>query len=193
MPSAVMLGFRAKSVKIMGCVRAIHCCDALGKAMPADRTVGKCGAGNLKKLTTPDNERGFAKLEFCDVRRRFAGTAIAFAGIAFPRYTQRVEYEGISYRQFAGLDNDLVGVINDWIAGDAPGFVTDNTFAMLACGLRAVAVAVKPGDRDTIGHRQPSGLEFNGSPSWANPQQPLSEVILRLPGISSRGWHHKGL
>ena len=69
--------------------------------------------------------------------------AIALARPSSPDYTQGVENDGISKAQFARVRNNLVGVENERMKGDAPGLVSDDSLAVLACGLRMVAVAVK--------------------------------------------------
>jgi hypothetical protein len=53
-----------------------------------------------------------------------------------------VEYEGITKRQFAGIGNNLIGVENSRMNCDTPRLVPDDAFAVFACGLRIVAVAV---------------------------------------------------
>ena len=79
------------------------------------------------------------------LERSLAGLASPLAGRISPRHTQGVEYEGIGQCQLIGIQDNLVGVINNRIRADAPGFVTHDTSAMLACGFRTVSVAVKPG------------------------------------------------
>jgi len=62
-----------------------------------------------------------------------------------------VEYQGISNRKFAGVGNDLEGVENDRVARNAPGLVPYDSFAVLACRLRVIAVAVISGSWNTVG------------------------------------------
>ena len=68
-----------------------------------------------------------------------------------PSCAQGVEYKGISNRKFAGVRNDLVGVENDRVARDAPGLVPYDSFAVLACCLRVIAVAVISGSWSSVG------------------------------------------
>ena len=56
-----------------------------------------------------------------------------------------MEYEAVSYRQFAWIRKDLVGVINRGMQRDTPGLMPNDAFAIFACGLRVVAVTVKDG------------------------------------------------
>ena len=88
-------------------------------------------------------------------RRRLARDrlATARARIRCPTRAQGVEYEGISRCNLAWVRNDLIGVIDNRIARDTPGFVSDNPGAVLACRLRTVAVAVELAGWGAIGHR----------------------------------------
>jgi hypothetical protein len=67
-----------------------------------------------------------------------------------------MEYEDVAKRQFGWVRNDLIGVVDSRIEGNAPGLVPDNPFAVLACRLRIIAVAVIPEDRlVAVSHRYP--------------------------------------
>jgi len=54
-----------------------------------------------------------------------------------------VEYEGVARRQFAGVGNNLIGVINRWIERDTPGFVPDQPSTVLASRIGRIAIAVR--------------------------------------------------
>jgi hypothetical protein len=41
------------------------------------------------------------------------------------------------------VQDNFIGVLDKTIAGDAPGFVTDDTIAVFTCGSRTVLVAMK--------------------------------------------------
>jgi hypothetical protein len=71
-----------------------------------------------------------------------------------PDYAQGVEYEAIANRQFARVRNNLAGVRNTRIERDAPQLMSDDPFAVLALGLRIVAIAVIPDRGWDFGHRR---------------------------------------
>lgn len=62
-----------------------------------------------------------------------------------PQDAQSVEDNRVANAQFAGVGDDLVGVINCAVDGDAPGFVADDAVAVLTCGLSSVTVTMKDG------------------------------------------------
>src|SRR5208282_4682463 len=50
-----------------------------------------------------------------------------------PDRAQGVEYEGVSRGQFAGVGDNLIGVIDNWIARDTPRLMSDDAGAVLTC------------------------------------------------------------
>ena len=63
-----------------------------------------------------------------------------------------MEYEGIPYRQRAGIHKNLIGVKNLWVERHAPGLVANGTTAVLTRGLGRVTVAVKPRGWSLVRH-----------------------------------------
>jgi len=76
------------------------------------------------------------------------------ANLLSPGGAERVEYKCVSNRQLTGIHNNLIGIINNWIPCDTPGFVADDSFAMFASCFRAVTVAVVDGSRSFVGHTE---------------------------------------
>jgi hypothetical protein len=61
-----------------------------------------------------------------------------------------MKYKSIANRQLSWVSNDLVGVVNNWIAGDAPVLVPDDSLAVFASRRRMVAIAVVLKRRDAF-------------------------------------------
>lgn len=78
--------------------------------------------------------------------------AAALAALPHPCDAQRVQDDGVAFRQFARIQNNLVSVINILIESDAPGFVANDSMAMLAGRFRAVTIAVIPGRWQFVRH-----------------------------------------
>jgi hypothetical protein len=58
----------------------------------------------------------------------------------------------IREREVIGVDQDVIGVVHPGIAGDTPGFMANDTVAMLTGGRGAVFVAVKQRGGMVEGH-----------------------------------------
>ena len=67
-----------------------------------------------------------------------------------------MEDQAILQGEFLRLEHDVVRVEDRLIVGDAPGFVSNDTVAMLAARACMVSIAVK--DDLLVDHRIPCGL-----------------------------------
>lgn len=74
------------------------------------------------------------------------------AGLRSPGYAEGVEYKGVAEGQPAGIGHDLIGVIDERISRNAPGFVPDDSLTMLTGGFGIVAIAVMNGCSSSFGH-----------------------------------------
>ena len=59
-----------------------------------------------------------------------------------PKNAQRVQDDRVFHRHFLGMDNNLVGVVNDRIYRQTPRLVTEDALALLTSRLRVVPIAV---------------------------------------------------
>lgn len=104
------------------------------------------------------------ELEFVCSLLRLPAPLIA----AHPGNTQRVQYDRIPNRQPVGVQNDLVGILDEGIECNAPAFVLENLAAMIAGGFNRVLIAVMP-YRTAVDHnhlRSCYGTAVDFPPLW---------------------------
>ena len=63
----------------------------------------------------------------------FFRLAATLTRLPAPGRTQGMEYQGVSRGQFAGVGDNLIGVVNNWIARDIPRLMSDDPGAVLTC------------------------------------------------------------
>ena len=99
--------------------------------------------------------------------------------------------EGILKRELARVGNDLIGVINDRIARNAPGFVANGSAAVLAGWLGVIAVADVPDGVVLARHFYFLGLRF-GIVSFGSPHLRRKFVIriVELGATTGGTWGH---
>jgi hypothetical protein len=61
-----------------------------------------------------------------------------------PGDTQGVQYDRISDRQPAGVQNNLVCILDEGVECNAPTFVPENLAAVIAGGFHRIPIAVMP-------------------------------------------------
>jgi len=68
---------------------------------------------------------------------RFVSLAIALTGLPAPDHAQGVKDEGVRDCQFGRVCHNLISVVNHWVQGDTPRFVSDDSVAVpdAACAL----------------------------------------------------------
>jgi len=91
--------------------------------------------------------------------------------------------EGIARRQIVRVRDNLVGVRNNRVNLDTPGFVPDNAFAVRACRVPTVAVAVISDSEAVVRHWQSPEPGLNGVAELTGSRTLFSQHILRLAGI----------
>src|ERR1700758_4716204 len=73
-----------------------------------------------------------------------------------------MENDGVSDCQLVGIQDNLTGIVDNWIQRQTPALVADDSLAMLTSRLRVVLVAVIRG-------WLVAGHEFSSSIKFANP------------------------
>src|ERR1700756_2999675 len=73
-----------------------------------------------------------------------------------------MENDGVSDCQLVGIQNNLTGIVDNWIQRQTPALVADDPLAVLTGRLRIVLVAVIP-DWFVVKHEF-----FSASIKWAN-------------------------
>jgi hypothetical protein len=87
-----------------------------------------------------------------------------------PCNAQRVENNGVSDCQVVGIQDNLTGIVDNWIQRRTPALVADDPLAVLTSRLRVVLVAVIR-DWLVVGHEF-----FSSSMKCANPIGSVREL-----------------
>jgi len=113
-----------------------------------------------------------------------AGSGILGARIA-PYNAERMENNGVSECQLVGIQDNLTGIVDNWIQRQTPALVVDDPLAVLTSRLRVVLVAVIR-DWLVVGH------EFFSSPIRVRKSHSSCRIkFFRHPGALELGSIHQ--